>query len=481
MKYWIVFFVSAVPLLVLTILTFTGEGSGVAASHQPLAEETLSAARLVIESQSAVGQQNKTAGEQLASADLLGGDSSLAEPPKWLASTADAWQRFVTDRMLAIQISAVDQKSPEKELADLQQIVTKINENDDLTNRAGGLLQLLNRRIEPLKADLGQRASDERTAQMQRNIDQALAAKKYDECIKACDTVLALLLEDPSTGVDGAKIEQTKKRATYLLAWQTVSQRGADTTDQSQLARVTAFLQQHAAPPSKAEKTVDAAAHKLKTSLESRAKVSAATLEANNKLVVLEQNPPSNLDRLAKQCQLVAREVVASMDAAGVADARKRFDRVIRNQLAKGLRDAKVQEHPEMQEAETKDGMILRGFFLPFGGKFFRHYDKHKSFKARNSSWKKVVPRDLAVQPRPAMLLRQAKQYNDYVAKLREDVNSKSGWQGMLALAKQLDKQQATYRSRKGAGSVGYSFGRLASPAGSVLSYFDRLSVFMLK
>jgi len=142
--------------------------------------------------------------------------------------------------------------------------------------------------------------------------------------------------------------------------------------------------------------------------------------------------------------------------------------------LAESFPEKQHQDDPELREARTKDGRILRGFFRevtgPEGTVGYKRYD---SLAQRHSptidvgTWRSE---DLISAPGLPMAQRLVERYRDGRAILLGHPNRRDLWEGFAAFCERLQSQWDEYRARPGAGDEPLGFRAEAAFARQLLS-----------
>ena len=142
--------------------------------------------------------------------------------------------------------------------------------------------------------------------------------------------------------------------------------------------------------------------------------------------------------------------------------------------LEESLPVKRSEEHPTLQEAETKDGRILRGFFREVqegeattGYKRYDTWQEYQNPTADVGAWPIAA---LVSPPAAALPSRLLRRYNDQRARLLAEPDRRERWEEFSAACRQLEAATSRYRDKPGAATEGLSFRGESEFADRVLS-----------
>jgi hypothetical protein len=144
---------------------------------------------------------------------------------------------------------------------------------------------------------------------------------------------------------------------------------------------------------------------------------------------------------------------------------------LMRTNLDRWLREAlpakQVQEPSLIQEAQTTDGQIVRGFFKEVkaadgalvGYKRYASYQEYLDPVSQVGTYKKE---DLAGPPAPSAAHRMAAEYNESRQRVLEQPGRRQSWTALAELCETLEGQWRQYKKRPGASREELSFAQEA-------------------
>jgi hypothetical protein len=142
--------------------------------------------------------------------------------------------------------------------------------------------------------------------------------------------------------------------------------------------------------------------------------------------------------------------------------------------LVEFLPEKQFRGDPELREAQTKDGRLLRGFFRevagPEGTAGYQRYDtpaERESPTAAVGTWRSE---DLVSAPAPPLAQRLIERYRTGRARLLDQPGRRDLWEGFAAFCERLQSQWDEYRARPGAGDEPLGFRAEAAFARQVLA-----------
>ncbi len=142
--------------------------------------------------------------------------------------------------------------------------------------------------------------------------------------------------------------------------------------------------------------------------------------------------------------------------------------------LAEFLPEKQFRGDPELHEAQTKDGRLLRGFFRevtgPEGTVGYQRYDTSAERKSPTAAVGTWPSDDLVSAPAPPLAQRLIERYRAGRARLLDEPGRRDLWEGFAAFCERLQSQWDEYRARPGAGDEPLGFRTEAAFARQILA-----------
>jgi hypothetical protein len=142
--------------------------------------------------------------------------------------------------------------------------------------------------------------------------------------------------------------------------------------------------------------------------------------------------------------------------------------------LGEFLPEKSVDEPPELREAETKDGRILRGYFReasgPGGDLGYKRYDTLAQRERPTADVGTWSGRDLASSPGPSVAQRLVERYRDARVRLLERPERTESWESFAASCDRLQAELDAHRAKPGSDETSLGFRQEAQFARQLLS-----------
>jgi len=142
--------------------------------------------------------------------------------------------------------------------------------------------------------------------------------------------------------------------------------------------------------------------------------------------------------------------------------------------VAEEIRPKQTAEPPLVEEGETKDGALLRGYFRQVtaadGSPGYKRYASHEDLLRPKADVGTHPARDFLRPPGPSVLRRAVDRYHAARQRLLEHPGRRQSWVEFVALCDTLQKELEQYRRKPGAAQEPLRFDREAEFARRVLS-----------
>jgi hypothetical protein len=142
--------------------------------------------------------------------------------------------------------------------------------------------------------------------------------------------------------------------------------------------------------------------------------------------------------------------------------------------VAEEIRPKQTAEPPLVEEAETKDGALVRGYFRRVtgadGSPGYKRYATHEDLLRPKADVGTHPARDFLRPPGPSVLCSELDRYHAARQRLLEHPRRRRSWVELAALCDALQKELEQYRRKPGAAQEPLRFDREAEFARRVLS-----------
>ncbi len=469
MKSMFLLFVGCLPLAVLTVWCFIelgliDEQLDPPGMNRDLAAETELAAELAAEAEG-----DKPVAEELAQVELLSGEripgleSVAAESafrglrdawPNWTAACQMAAGLAEIERFLAAIGAEQFEETRVKELEEARRQLDSLKRQyqQSAARGTGRFLTLLDGKTSGLDEEIDRCKKRLDAAGKLAQARGAFAPNMYGDCVRLCDELISRYSQvlDPSVAL---KLEVLRRRAQF---WHDAELLFAELKEVDSPTQREALLEGFLARYSdrrlrtSAERRVleqcDLGLRKAKDQLAAE----RADLAAGEQIRRLKQALPSRFsDRLRSAARIVQTYPASTAKQVLRGDAKQWLERL--------LPEKQLREAPNLQEAETNQHQIVRGFFAevkaPDGTLFgYKCYPTPEALADPGPDVGTYRKEDFVVLPGPSVPRRCVRQYEEGRDRLLEDPGSRAAWIELAALCESLDARLAEYRRKKGAG-----------------------------
>jgi hypothetical protein len=471
------------PLAALTLWSFV-ELRGIE-DHPPPAGQDAGKEAELAEQARKLSAAEKAAADRLAAADFLAGEAlpSLKMPAdSEFRAAGETWSRWTAAREMVDAYCEVQRLTDTTDANRLGEAVRQFEKVKDKykTSMVGATPECLRSREQYLKlidgriAELNQLI--ERGGRMTEANQRLTRAREkfkpgsYAACIELCDE-LTSKYAGVLSAADLEKVRLLKARAQFWDDAQrlSVAMKSADTLA-SQRPLLQEFLGKYADRTGRtpSERTTLEQFDRQLADLE--AKLGDAEKNQAAKRQIDEFNgslPASFADRLHGAARIVANYPTDAVHGL----MRANFDRWLREALP-----AKpVAESALVQETQTGDGQIVRGFFKEVkdadgklvGYKRYATYQEYLDPVSQVGTYKKE---DLARPPAPTVARRITAEYHESRQRVLEQPGRRQSWTALAELCETLEGQWRQYKKRPGASREELSFAQEARFARELLA-----------
>ena len=478
MKVLWILLLAAAPVATLTVRGLAGPDADGAGTAGVSAAADAKAAAETAERGRARAKTEKAIAAGLLEVDLLSptdpADLKSLPPQSGLEPLRRSWPQWTAARALADEFLALAAAKPAPAAGDLQAVRRRweeLQEKLQSSHLAGSsaLVALADQRARDLKQQIARLEAQSEAAAAATGAKTAFAANQFDQCRIRSDQWLSRYSGTAEASLV-AEIKALRNRAEFQVEAERLRERvKGSATPADREAVVAAFLQRF----SQSETLTDVEQRMLANCRRYLANLRAAAAEgeqiraAHEALGRASAGLPGGFGQRVAQ----AAEIIQKYPSDPVKAA-------LRENVAKWIEESlpakQLDEHPAMQEAQAKDGRILRGFFRavsgPGGTAGFKRYDTWEEFQNPTADVGTWRSEDFASPPAATLSQRAIRQYNDRRARLLARAGERQAWQEFAAACRQLETQLSQYRDKLGAGQATVAFRQEAEFAEEVLS-----------
>lgn len=479
-------FLGCVPLAVLTVSAFVELGP---IEDRPAADgaiEDVESYRKLAEDVRAAARADKPIADELVDVVFLGQDGEDEEAGRLISgldsapaeslfggsSLAEACSAWATARALVADFLKTDRLTATAELGQLKKTGAELEalkakcEASSVRGRLE-LVLLVDRRIAALSREISDRERMSEAEALLARASAAFVPQQYAECMRLCDQLLTRYSEVMEPGVV-EKVRLLRQRAQFRDETERLfaELRQEEVDVDSRAAKLELFLGKYSdrASRTSAELQVLDQCRRRWQELKAQQAARQRDLAAAKLIQDLSDNLPAGF---GGRLQAAARIV----DQYPTEKARTVLRASVVRWIGEFCPEKPWDEEPMLQEAETTDGQIVRGFFGEVrqpGGRVIG-YKRYPSYQRLLSPIAEVGTyriEDLRRNPGPSVPRSCAARYNQARARLLEHPDGREVWAQLADLCDALEKELEEYRKKPGSESHGQlSFdaeGRLA-------------------
>jgi hypothetical protein len=410
--------------------------------------------------------------DPLAPTTIAGLDSLPPDSP--LGSLRRTWPVWNTARNLAGEFLGLAGAEPQGSLDNLQNVKRQWEDFRQKLEAAklpasSVLSALVEQRIGRLGQQIARLEAQAEAMAAAEAVKGAFAAGRYDDCLtrsrewitKYAGTSPSSLVEQIKTLGLRAEFQSERQRSRARLK--------AAVTRGEREAVLVAFLDRFSSPDllEDSDRAVLVQCRRYLEALRAESAAQERLRAANEAIRVGMADLPSRFD---KRVALAARILEKHPEASVKAALRGR----VQGWLEESLPEKTLEEPPDLREAETKDGRILRGYFRevsgPGGDVGYKRYDtlaERENPTADVGTWS---GRDLTSSPGPSVARRLVERYRDARVRLVERPERTESWESFAASCDRLQAELDAYRAKPGSGETSLGFRQEAQFAGQLLS-----------
>ena len=488
MKYIIVYLLASVPLLALTIYSALPSANEPAPEVPEALGGQLDRDASAAETARRRATDDAAAVEQMRSGDLLGRGSISGDigrhTPTSTRAVLDAWSAFEGTRLVMSGYQKTESTSADVERQRLLGFVRTI-ENRPKFSRIRDAAQ---RRLGDAEVVVARSAGERLAANSFEQARAVFDAARYEVCVGRCTQLVEEISDGGFTNITTRQVLALRDRAQYRLDWAKVAKPRPGENDDAWRERIEAFLKDHAAPVHPAEKQLRASLQGKMDDVRRAVAIATARHNVEQSIRALNRRDVAGIEQLVEAgesvvvtlAKMTGRKDITAAESQGLRREMTRRTRALVN-TAFTAKKTTASDEADMQEVTQTGGSLLRGYFVLYEDKFYRHYTLRDDAARGDGNWKKLELADLADKPRLAMQWRCIARYAAYVKRNGRTYPTRQAWQGLLALCQQLDVELAEYRKIPGANTRAFSFPAEAKLARQVLSHWDRFETLVEK
>lgn len=408
----------------------------------------------------------KAMAEGLAEADLwtsqtLAGVGDLPAD-RGLHALKAAWSQWVQARQLAqrcVMLPRDAQRAAPEDLREACQELEDLKAEIEKARPPGceGLLALLERRIGRLKGQIAQAALKSEASALFAQARAELRPKRYAQCVSLCDQWLAEYSQ--LDAVQAAQIRALREQARF---WDDAEQmsaqwQSADSTSRRK-AMIEGFLARHAGDTSRTarEQAVLERCQSELWKIETRLRAEALRRKAAEGVSRLSESPPARFAHRLQAAVELSRQYP-------VEEATTTLRQQVRDWLAEAIPEKAIREPPQIQETETRQGVVVRGFFRevtrPDGTLAgYQPYPTYEDYLRPVAQVGTYAQEDLLRPPGPSLLRQCLTRYGALRSSVLAQPGRRRAWEELAAGCEEFEAQLAAYRKKVGSAREPLSF-----------------------
>lgn len=459
---WVLLLVST-PLGALTTWSFVEIGDDKPAESVQAKVDLPEAAAAARAASTRARTERQLAG-RLTAADLLVPErvpelqaapkTSLVEP------LAAPWAQWIGLRLLVDDYLRVEQSVKDGELPELKQAVTALEQIQQKAQAASlrserDFAGLLSARIATFKAEVTRRETE---------AEADLAMAKIVAAFKATDYPLGLRLADDWLGKFTSPALERKRKDVRRLRQRiefhqdcakTQEAYGQESDYQPKIRVLQAFVDKYnGADLEPAELKIVAKCQKTIDELSYYAQQETALAEFSGDLDDLVKSPGSDLEqRLGGIQGLLEKHRARTAQYGAATKCRGAARTAVKKWLAEALPEKQIDEPEGVEEAQTKSGQLVRGFF-----KAVKMPNQKPGYKCYPTAAQRANPtgnvgtyplEDLLGPPGPSIPRRAVTKYNEARALLLAAPEQKQAWESLGRICRENETDLAEYRQKR--------------------------------
>jgi uncharacterized protein (DUF1684 family) len=483
MKYFLVYLFACAPLLGLTIYSALPDSVQPAPEvAAPLGGQTEHDAKAAEYARSRASD-DAVAMHEFRSGDLLGrgaisGSDGLRTPTPTV-NVLNAWRGFDRTRQVMLQYPI---KGSSRETERLEGFVRSLTARPGAGGRFIRILEVAQRRLSDAVTDSARGASERLADVAFKHAQAAFDDARYKDCIGRCTALAGEITAGGFKNLTTEQVFALRDRAQYRLDWAKIATPAPGEKDDAWRARIETFLADRDEPAYAEEKQLHANLRGKLDDVRRAVGIARSRQQVEQAIRLLDRRQIARVDKLVAGGESVLGMLGQMKARKDITTAESQsFERETVGRIRTWLQNTftrkktTTSERADMQEVTKKDGSLLRGYFILYENKFYRHYKSRSAATKGSGSWTKLELAALADKPRLAMQWRCIARYDAYAARGIRTFPTQKAWQSRLALAQQLDAELAEYRKIPGANPGAFSFKPEAEMAQQILTHWDRL------
>ncbi len=397
-----------------------------------------------------------------------------APSPERLSTCAEHWDAWRRAYELVDNILSAEHGGRSGDVEQLRQTVNRLAELKRTAQKeaplgVARLLRTLDRRSSELAGDIRRLEQRKEAMVILGKARVAFQENRFDECLLLCDQLLGTYA-DALDEADLARLRVLRGRAVF---WNDAGRLAADLKKAESPSRkqslLAAFLGTYAD-----QRDSTASQRGLLDDCRRRlAALEAALLEAERNraarqpLDALRTDPPETF------AQRLAR-AVAILDRYPTPQVRAELRALVPGWVEAFVPPEPLEEPPELEEVETSDGRLLRGFFerVPRQGEPLIGYKRYATKEERQN------PRvnagtyradQLRGVPGPTLPRQCLNRYEEARRRVLAHPQQRQAWEQLAATCEAIEAELRIYHAKAGSGSKSFSLARQGQFAREVL------------
>lgn len=416
--------------------------------------------------------------EELSAADWFAGEPlrQVYEIPTSspMSELAGRWKAWNEAHRLIVALLDIDRGLETEDITRLEAAAGSLRSLRDEYAKSpprgsGPMMRVVDERIERLQTRISQIKRRNEATGLLASARAHFQQKRYVSCVEACDQ---LLLEFAGVFPPEiiSKVRTLRKRADFFkTAMELQKELRIDRPLPEHRQTLDKFLAAYAEDDGLTSSQRDVLIWvrgelaRLEAEIDREARQQAATQQMLN----LRNNlPEAFVDRVRRAAEII--------EAYPSEDVRESLRTEAYGWVAENLPQKTIDESPQLQEVETRDGQILRGFFKEvrsgddevYG---YKCYETHRELLKPTSAVGTHRADDLVGSPDRSVPRRVLERYATTRDELLRAPHRRERWLAMAGVCRELEAELAAYRAKPGASREPLSFAEEAGFVEGVL------------
>jgi hypothetical protein len=396
------------------------------------------------------------AGEPLAALERLPESSPLRD-------LAEAWTEWNEAHRLVVSLLDADRGLETEDLPRLESAADELKAlrkqyAADPPRGSGPLLRVLDERIEDLQARIDRLKRRNEATMLLASAREHFQRKRYASCVEACDRILREFsaLFPPDT-LSKVRVLRTRS-AFWTAASELQNSLREERSDEEHCRSLEKFLAAYEDDDTLASSQRDFLSWvrgelaRIESRMAQRRREKAG---AEQIVQFRDTLPEAFVDRVRRAAQIAEDYPTRKVRETLWSEAFM--------WLTENLPQKSLEESPQLQEVETADGEILRGFFeevRPDGESLYgyRRYASLGEMRNPTAAVGTLRAAQLKGPPHESVLRRAVQRYRAARERLLDEPHRREHWQAMHVVCQALEDELQAYRVKPGASQEPLSF-----------------------